>query len=115
MALTRVKETTFGNPIKSIVKFPDHYVCITAVLPATAATTDADGRKVIKAGTAVTLGQIPAVVQTGGQFDGVVFNDEYVANGEDMVNVTVLIHGFVRKKAMVDQTATSKNAMIMLV
>lgn len=115
MAQIRVKETTFGNPIKSIVKFTDHYVCITAVLPATAATTDADGRKVIKAGTAVTLGETPAVCSVGGQFDGVVFNDEYVAIGEDKVNVTVLVHGFVRKKAMVDTTATSKNAMIMLV
>ena len=115
MAHVRVKETTFGNPIKSIVKFPDHYVNITAVLPASAATTDADGKKVIKAGTAVTLGDAPAVCAVGGQFDGVVFNDEYVAHGEENVNVTVLVHGFVRKQAMVDQTATSKNAMIMLV
>ena len=115
MAHVRVKETTFGNPIKSIVKFPDHYVCITAVLPATSAKDDGDGRKVIKAGTAVTLGETPAVCAEGGQFDGVVFNDEYVANGEESVNVTVLVHGFVRKQAMVDQTATSKNAMIMLV
>ena len=115
MALTRVKETTFGNPIKSIVKFPDHYVNITAVLPASAATTDADGRKVIKAGTAVTLGDTPAVCAVGGQFDGVVFNDEYVATGEETVNVTVLVHGFVRKQAMVDKTAKSKNGMIMLV
>lgn len=115
MAHVRVKETTFGNPIKSIVKFPDHYVNITAVLPASAAITDADGRKVIKAGTAVTLGETPAVCATGGKFDGVVFNDEYVANGEEKVNVTVLIHGFVRKQAMVDQTATSNSGMIMLV
>lgn len=115
MAHVRTKETTFGNPIKSIVKFPDHYVNITAVLPASAATTDADGKKVIKAGTAVTLGETPAVCATGGKFDGVVFNDEYVANGEETVNVTVLVHGFVRKSAMVDKTATSNNAMIMLV
>ena len=115
MANVRTKEMTFGNPIKSIVKFPDHYVNITAVLPASAATTDADGRKVIKAGTAVTLGSTPAVCEKGGQFDGVVFNDEYVANGEENVNVTVLVHGFVRKGAMIDNTATSKNAMIMLV
>lgn len=115
MAHIRVNETTFGNPIKSIVKFPDHYVNVTAVLPASAATTDADGRKVIKAGTAVTLGDTPAVCATGGQFDGVVFNDEYVATGEENVTVTVLIHGFVRKAAMVDKTAKSKNGMIMLV
>lgn len=115
MANVRVKETVFGNPIKSIVKFPDHYVNTTAVLPASAATTDADGKKVIKAGTAVTLGETPAVCATGGKFDGVVFNDEYVAFGEEQVTVTVLIHGFVRKQAMVDQTATSNNSMIMLV
>ena len=114
MSHVRVKETTFGNPIKSIVKFPDHYVNITAVLPASAAT-EVDGKKVIKAGTAVTLGETPAVCSVGGQFDGVVFNDEYVANGEETVNVTVLVHGFVRKGAMVDQTAKSRNAMIMLV
>lgn len=115
MSHIRVKETTFGNPIKSIVKFPDHYVNITAVLPASAATTDADGRKVIKAGTAVTLGATPAVCAKGGKFDGVVFNDEYVAVGEEQVTVTVLVHGFVRKQAMVDTTATSNTAMIMLV
>lgn len=115
MSNVRVKETIFGNSIKSIVKFPDHYVNTTAVLPASAATTDGDGRKVIKAGTAVTLGASPAVCATGGKFDGVVFNDEYVAPGEENVTVTVLIHGFVRKQAMVDKTATSNNGMIMLV
>lgn len=115
MPNVRVKETTFGNPIKSIVKFPDHYVNTTVVLPASAATTDSDGRKVIKAGTAVTLGETPAVCATGGKFDGVVFSDEYVATGEENVTVTVLIHGFVRKNAMVDKTATSNNGLIMLV
>ena len=115
MSYVRVTEKTFANPIKSIVKIPDHYVNITAVLPASAATVDADGKKVIKAGTAVTLGDTPAVCATGGKFDGVVFNDEYVLNGEETVNVTVLVHGFVRKSAMIDKTATSNSALIMLV
>ncbi len=114
MALVRVKETQYGNTVKSIVKFPDHYVNTTAKIAATAAET-VDGKKIIRAGTPVTLlNGVAAKCTTKGQFDGVVFNTEEVAEGETLVNITVLIHGFVRKNALTDNTATSKNPMIVV-
>lgn len=128
MAYTRVKETTFGNPIKSIVKFPDHYVATTAIIKKTKAVQDAEGRYYIPAGTCLkdgltngntTTGASPCAKDSGDnsidKFDSVVMNDEYFATGEDTVNVTILIHGFVRKKALVKVKETvpeSNNAMI---
>lgn len=123
MAQVRVKEITFGNPMKSIVKFPDHYVAVTAVVKKTNCVQDADGRYMVKAGTCLvdgltngggTNGATPCAVGST-TFDSVVMNDEYLAPGEDFVNVTILVHGFVRKTALVkvgETVPTSGNGMI---
>lgn len=128
MANVRVKETTFGNPMKSIVKFPDHYVATTAIIKKTNAKQDDDGRYYIPAGTCLkdgitngnkTTGASPCAKSstTVEQFDSVVMNDEYFSAGEEEITVTILIHGFVRKNALVkvsDEVPTPANGMIMV-
>ena len=123
MPNVRVSGTSFTNNMRSIVAIPDHYVALSAQIPATAAKT-IDDKKYILAGTCVknatTLTgrkdglQVAAV---GEQFDGVIFTDQEVYEGETSVTVTVLVHGFVKYGALqkVGGTVlTSKNPMILV-
>ena len=107
MANVRVTESSFVNRKKNIVAIPDHYVALPAQIAATNAVTE-DGKKIIKAGTCVTNASSLTGRQTGltpcaagtMTFDGVIFNDVEVLTGETTVNVTVLIHGFVKYAAL---------------
>lgn len=104
MSYVRVQEQTFNNPMKSIVAIPDHYVAITGKMAASQCQT-VDGKKVIAAGTCVkglaTRNNLTAVTDATQKFEGVVVNTEELAPGETEVNVTVLVHGFVRGGALV--------------
>ena len=53
MPNVRVSGTSYTNNMRSIVAIPDHYVALSAQIPATAAQT-IDGKKYILAGTPVT-------------------------------------------------------------
>lgn len=124
MPNVRVKKTDFNQTTRSVVAIPDHYVALSAQIPATAAT-DVGGKKYILAGTCVknatTLDGRKTgleVVQTGEQFDGVIFADQRVYDGEDKVTVTVLVHGFVKYAALQKVAGTvpeTKNSMILVV
>lgn len=124
MPNVRVKKTDFNQTTRSIVAIPDHYVALAAQIPATAAT-QVGNKKYILAGTCVknatTLeGRKTGleVVSTGEQFDGVIFADQEVFEGEEKVTVTVLVHGFVKYAALQKVGAAvpeSKNAMILVV
>ena len=124
MPNVRVKNTDLNQTTRSIVAIPDHYVALAAQIPATAATQVGD-KKYILAGTCVknatTLeGRKTGlqVVAQGEQFDGVIFADQQVYDGEENVTVTVLVHGFVKYAALrkVENTVPeSKNAMILVV
>lgn len=119
----RVSNTNYSNNMRSIVAIPDHYVALTAQIPASAAKT-VDGKKYILAGTCVTNATTLdgrktglTVAQSGEQFDGVIFTDQEVYEGETNVTVTVLVHGFVKYGALqkVDSAVpTSKNSMILV-
>lgn len=113
MSYVRVQESTFNNPMKSIVAIPDHYVAITGKMAATHAV-NVDGVKTIKAGTCVkglaTRNNLTPVSDATDKFEGVVFHDETVAPGETEVNVTILIHGFVRGGALVKVKQSSSVA-----
>lgn len=129
MAYVNVKQTIFNNTMKNIVAIPDHYVALTAVIKASNAITR-DGKKVIPAGlcvsdalTARATGLTPTVDTAGKTFNGVIFNDEEVPAGygnDDLVNVTVLVHGFVNKNQLVGSTgatittATCNNDLIVV-
>lgn len=124
MPNVRVKKTDFNQTTRSIVAIPDHYVALAAQIPATAAT-QVGNKKYILAGTCVknatTLDGRKTgleVVSTGEQFDGVIFADQEVFEGEEKVTVTVLVHGFVKYAALQkvgDAVPESKNAMILVV
>lgn len=123
MPNVRVSGTTYANSTRSIVAIPDHYVALPAQIPASAAKT-VDGKKYILAGTPVTNAttldgrKTGLSVATGSeQFDGLIFSDQEVFEGETSVTVTVLIHGFVKYGAIqkVDSAVpTSKNQMILV-
>ena len=124
MPNVRVSGTSFTNNMRSIVAIPDHYVALSAQIPATAAKT-IDGKKYILAGTPVTNAttlegrKTGLTVATGTeQFDGIIFSDQEVYEGETNVTVTVLVHGFVKYGAIqkVDsQVPTSKNPLILII
>lgn len=124
MANVRVNKTNYNNSMRSVVAIPDHYVALPAQIPASAAKT-VDGKKYILAGTAVknatTLDGRKnglEVVGDGEQFDGIIFTDQEVFEGETSVTVTVMVHGFVKYAAIQkvgSSVPESKNAMLMVV
>jgi hypothetical protein len=124
MPNVRVNKTDFNQTTRSIVAIPDHYVALAAQIPASAATV-VGGKKYILAGTCVKNATSLEgrktglqVVAQGEQFDGVIFADQRVYEGEENVTVTVLVHGFVKYAALqkVENTVPeSKNAMILVV
>lgn len=92
---------------KGILVFPDHYVCVahTFAQNDAAATTMADGRKIIKAGTIYPSNDSNAI--------GVVWADYDVTNGD--ITGSLIIHGFVKTKALpVNPTANAIGALNMI-
>lgn len=109
----RVEKSNFNFNSYNVTAIPDHYVALPAQISATHAIEE-DGRKVIKGGlcvidatdndkrkTGVTPLAAPAEGAELGKFNGVVFTDVEVPYGETMVNVPLLLHGFVKEAALV--------------
>lgn len=96
-------ETTYGNPHKSIVKFLDHYVNLAVTVSDAGITANADGRKVVLAGTILGGGflaseSVLAVETNGAGAEGVLFYDVDVTDGP--APGAALIHGFVALDAL---------------
>lgn len=104
--MAKFVSTDYGNSLKSIVKFPDHYVNVDVTVSATGVTADADGKKIVPAGTILgTSGANPILsdrTQTakdvnnaddGAKAEGVLFTDVDVTYGD--APGAMLIHGFV--------------------
>ena len=100
-------------PEKEILAFPDHYVtlpgkiAIGALKSAARVDTDFDNAKTLKKGTVVKMDgngnvTIPSEAADG---NGIVFNtiklDDYDEDTDPIVNVAVLVHGFVRKDRLI--------------
>ena len=100
-------------PEKQILAFPDHYVtlpgriAIADLKSSAKADTDFDGAKTLKKGTVVKMDAdgnvtIPSEAADG---NGIVFNtiklDDYDEQTDPIVNVAVLVHGFVRKDRLI--------------
>ena len=122
--MPNVRTTQILAPEKSILAFPDHYVNVTgkisyANLASMAkADTDFGGANTLKKGTVVCIaddGAITAAESAKG--NGVVFNtvklDDYTSGVDEYINVTVLVHGFVRKDRL--DGATHLNAPLIYV
>ena len=122
--MPNVRTTQILAPEKSILAFPDHYVNVTgkisyANLASMAkADTDFGGAKTLKKGTVVCIADDGAItVAESSKGNGVVFNtvklDDYTSGVDGYINVTVLVHGFVRKDRL--DGATNLNAPLIYV
>lgn len=110
--MPKLNTTKILAPEKTFLAFPDHYVNVTAKIEyselKTFTTTDPAGNKALLAGQVVALADDGTVTKsTKATGNAIVFNtvrlDDYTENTDDYVNVTVLVHGFVRKDRLKDE------------
>ncbi|MNW41157.1 hypothetical protein D3C74_182860 [compost metagenome] len=95
--MSKFLTTTYGNR-KEILKFPDHYVNMPVTVDDTGITVNADGKKIVPAGTIMGGGVIAdptklAVKSNGENAEGVLFEDTDVTYGPAPGALT--IHGFI--------------------
>lgn len=101
----KVVETTFTNK-KEILKFPDHYVAIAVMVDDTGIVADADGKKIVPAGTIIGGSANPVLANLdepvtkkntqgvdANAAEGVLFYDVDVTYGA--ASGAMLIHGFI--------------------
>lgn len=95
-------QTDYGNR-KEILKFPDHYVNMPITVDDTGVTANADGKKIVPAGTVMGGGVLTdesklATKANDGTAEGVLFNDVDVTYGPAPGALTV--HGFIDLKKL---------------
>ena len=95
--MAKFVETVYTNT-KSIVKFPDHYVNLAVTVSDAGVVANADGKKVVPAGTILgccfLLSESALAVKANDlNAEGVLFNDTDVTHGP--ASGAALIHGFV--------------------
>ncbi|NOU68380.1 hypothetical protein GC096_30600 [Paenibacillus sp. LMG 31461] len=95
-------ETIYTNNRKEILKFPDHYVNLAVTVDDTGIVANADGKKIVPAGTIVGNGILTditkkakkAVTNAGvSNAEGVLFTDVDVTFGP--AAGAMLVHGFI--------------------
>lgn len=111
-------------PEVQFLAFPDHYVNVTGLITRANAIamkqTDAEvfgTREVIKRGTLVHIGEDGAVVAPSAEnkANGIVFNTIFLDEYDDVdthINLTVLVHGFVRKDRLVGDATLLESGLI---
>lgn len=108
-------ETQYGTP-KQILKFPDHYVPLAVTVDDTGVTPDANGKKIVPAGTIIGGGfidddTVKAVAANDATAEGVLFNDTDVTYGP--ASGAAIIHGFIAveklPEAPTDEAKTALN------
>src|SRR5690554_5414122 len=113
--MSKFKETTYGGT-KNILKFPDHYVALAVTVSDTGVVVNADGKKIVEAGTIVggeaapvlsNLNQPVTKKNTQGMdaadAEGVLLNDVDVTYGP--APGAMLIHGFIKTDALPEAPA----------
>lgn len=96
--MSKFTETTRLNGKKSITKFPDHYVNLAVTVSDAGVTANADGKKIVPAGTILGGGflaseTVQAVKTNAAGAEGVLFYDVDVTYGP--ASGAAMIHGFV--------------------
>jgi hypothetical protein len=95
-------ETIYTNNRKEILKFPDHYVNLAVTVDDTGIVANADGKKIVPAGTIIGNGILTDItkkakkaVTTAGvsNAEGVLFTDVDVTYGP--AAGAMLVHGFI--------------------
>ncbi|MBY0122161.1 hypothetical protein [Bacillus sp. S/N-304-OC-R1] len=95
--MSKFVETQYTNN-KGILKFPDHYVNLTVTVSDSGISANAEGKKIVPAGTILGGGflaseSVLAVKKNTTGAEGVLFNDVDVTYGP--ASGAVMIHGFV--------------------
>lgn len=112
--MSKFQVTNYGNK-KEILKFPDHYVALAVTVDDEGVTANADGKKIVPAGTIVGGGFIEddtvyAVEANGADAEGVLLNDVDVTYGP--ASGAAIIHGFIAEDKLPEApTADAKTAL----
>lgn len=114
----RFETKTYGNR-KNILAIPDHYVPLKAVVDSTLVAANAEGKKIIPAGTIVggatgapflTNIANKIGVQNDADAEGVLLEDADVTHGD--VYASVIVHGFVKTAKLPEApSAAAKTAL----
>lgn len=116
--MSKFVETKFTNK-KEILKFPDHYVNVAVTVDNTGVQANADGKKIVPAGTILGGGVLAdptklakkATTTTGStDAEGVLFDDTDVTYGP--APAAMLIHGFVDLNKLPVAPATEEVAAL---
>lgn len=113
--MSKFVERSFGNK-KDILKFPDHYVALAVTVDNTGITANADGKKIVPAGTIVggstgavltNLNQKVVKKNTQGSTataaEGVLMDDVDVTYGP--APAAMIIHGFIAQDKLPEAPA----------
>lgn len=115
--MSKFVQTTYGTP-KQIIKFPDHYVALAVTLDDTGVTPDANGKKIVPAGTILGGGfiaddTVKATKSNDANAEGVLFNDTDVTYGP--ARGAAIIHGFIAVDKLPEApTADAETALNMI-
>jgi hypothetical protein len=95
--MSKFVQTSYGNK-KTILKFPDHFVNVAVTVDDAGVVANADGKKIVLAGTIVGGGVLADPTKkvkaaNTASAEGVLFNDVDVTYGP--APGAMLIHGFV--------------------
>lgn len=104
----KLQKIVYGEPPKTFLAIPDHYVNVTGLY-------NAKANEQLLSGTVVNIADDGTVTKAvtnekGGNGNGIVFNDTVKSDVAEKVNVTVLIHGFVRPSRLDSATKGFLNA-----
>ena len=110
--MMKYTETSYLST-KGILKFPDHYVAIPVTVDNTGIVANADGKKIVPAGTIVGGGvladpTVKVTTQNDADAEGVLFTDADVTYGP--AGAAMLVHGFIdsgKLPAVPDATAVT--------
>jgi len=112
--MSKFVEKTYTNK-KEILKFPDHYVNLAITVDDTGVTTNAEGKKIVPAGTILGGGFLAddtklAVKSNDANAEGVLFNDTDVTYGP--ASGAALIHGFLALDKLPEAPTTEAAAVL---
>ncbi len=118
--MSKYVETEYLNR-KEILKFPDHYVALAVMVSDEGVSTNADGKKIVPAGTIVGGATKPVLdnrdelvtEKNDADAEGVLLNDVDVTYGP--APGAMILHGFVATDKLPDEpTADAKGALPMI-
>jgi len=118
--LSKFVQTNYLNK-KEILKFPDHYVALAVMVSDEGVSANADGKKIVLAGTIVggatkpVLDNLdePVIKKNGAGAEGVLLNDVDVTYGP--APGAMILHGFVAADKLPEPPSTgAKDALPMI-